>query len=301
MKLDLDSIRVLKTIVEKGSFAAAAKTLHRAQSAISYQIKKLEEALDLELFDRSEYRAVLTAEGQLILDEGIRLLNQAEYIEELASQLNHEWEPKFELVIDGILQIDWIMESMKKLLLEGIPTNISLTQEYLGGVQYRFDKNQADLMLVKEFKNSTHLLSKPLPEVECILCVSPFNTLSQLKDVSVSELQQYVELSVHDSSEQEHYDVEHMHFGAETMFFLSDFKSKKEALMQGIGFGWMPKYLVEEELADGSLIEVNYRNGSRFSFTPHLVWRAEKKLGKTAQKFIELLSESLSSLSTANS
>lgn len=300
MKLDLDSIRVLKTIVEKGSFAAAAKTLHRAQSAISYQIKKLEEALDLELFDRSEYRAVLTAEGQLILDEGIRLLNQAEYIEELASQLNHEWEPKFELVIDGILQIDWIMESMKKLLLEGIPTNISLTQEYLGGVQYRFDKNQADLMLVKEFKNSTHLLSKPLPDVECILCVSPDNTLSQLKDISVSELQQYVELSVHDSSEQEHYDVEHMHFGAETMFFLSDFKSKKEALMQGIGFGWMPKYLVEKELADGSLIEVNYRNGSRFSFTPHLVWRAEKKLGKTAQKFIELLSESLSSQSTVS-
>ena len=297
MKLDLDSIRILKTIVEKGSFAAAAKTLHRAQSAISYQIKKLEEALDLELFDRSEYRAVLTAEGQLILDEGIRLLNQAEYIEELASQLNHEWEPKFELVIDGILQIDWIMESMKKLLLEGIPTNISLTQEYLGGVQYRFDKNQADLMLVKEFKNSTHLLSKPLPEVECILCVSPFNTLSQIKDVSVSELQQYVELSVHDSSEQEHYDVEHMHFGAETMFFLSDFKSKKEALMQGIGFGWMPKYLVEKELADGSLNEVNYRDGSRFSFTPHLVWRAEKKLGKTAQKFIELLSESLSTQS----
>ncbi|WP_196138697.1 LysR family transcriptional regulator [Aliikangiella sp. G2MR2-5] len=293
MKLDLDSIRVLKTIVERGSFAAAAKALHRAQSAISYQIKKLEEALDLDIFDRSEYRAVLTAEGQMILDEGVKLLNQAEHIEELAQQLNQEWEPSFEVVIDGILEIPPIMSAMKTLLQEDIPTRISLTMEYLGGVQYRFDKNQADLMLVKEFQNSTQLLSQPLPEVECLLCVSAEHPLASVDEVSITELQKYVELSVHDSSEQEHYDVEHMHFGGETMFFLSDFKSKKQALLQGIGFGWMPYYLVKNELDQGSLREVNYQHGSRFTFTPHLVWRAEKALGKTAQRFIELLTDEL--------
>ena len=293
MKLDLDSIRVLQTIVEQGSFAAAAKKLHRAQSAISYQIKKLEEALNLDIFDRSEYRAVLTDEGQMILDEGIRLLAQARHIEELALQLNQEWEPSFEVVVDGILESKPIMASMKRLLQEDIPTKISLTMEYLGGVQYRFEKNQADLMLVKEFKNSTQLMSQPLPEVECLLCVGGQHPLGELAEVTIADLQQYVELSVHDSSEQDDYDVEHMHFGGETMFYLSDFKSKKQALMQGIGFGWMPHYLVKEELASGALREVNYHNGSRFTFTPHLVWRAEKNLGKTAQRFIELLTEAL--------
>ncbi|WP_444995599.1 LysR family transcriptional regulator [Aliikangiella sp. IMCC44359] len=292
MKLDLDSIRVLKTIVEKGSFAAAAKTLHRAQSAISYQIKKLEEALNLEIFDRSEYRAELTAAGKMILDEGIRLLNQAKHIEELAQQLNQEWEPNFEVVIDGILEIDPIMSAMKKLLLEDIPTKISLTMEYLGGVQHRFDKNQADLMLVKEYQKSTNLLSQPLPGVECLLCAGGSHPLSTMEEVSIAQLKQFVELSVHDSSGQELYDVEHMHFGGERMFFLSDFKSKKQALIQDIGFGWMPHYLVSKELEEGTLVEVNYQHGSRFTFVPHLVWRAEKKLGKTAQRFIELLNSS---------
>jgi len=289
MKLDLDSIRVLRTIVEQGSFAAAAKSLHRAQSAVSYQIKKLEDVLNLEIFDRSEYRAELTPAGRAILDEGIRLLSQAEHIEELALQLNQEWEPSFEIVIDGILEIDPIMRAMKAMLAEDIPTKISLTMEYLGGVQNRFDKNQADLMLVKEYQKSTHLLALPLAEVECLLCVGADHALAKIQQVSIDQLQQHIELSVHDSSEQQNYDVEHMHFGGERMFYLSDFKSKKQALLQAIGFGWMPYYLVEKELNNSTLVEVNYQHGSRFSFTPHLVWRAEKKLGKTAKRFMQLL------------
>jgi DNA-binding transcriptional LysR family regulator len=289
MKLDLDSIRVLNTIVEQGSFTAAAKVLHRAQSAVSYQIRKLENNLNLTLFDRSEYRAVLTAEGKAILSEGKRLLTQAENIELLARQLGQEWEPSFEVVVDGILEISPIMAVIKSLINEDIPTRISLTMEYLGGVQHRFEQNQADLMLVKEYQASTQLLSHSLPEVECLLCVSHDHPLAKLKKVDLNSLQQHIELSVHDSSNQELYSVEHMHFGGERMFYLSDFKSKKQAVLQGIGFGWMPYYLVKKELAINQLVEVNYKHGSRFSFTPHLVWRAEKPLGKTGQKFIDKL------------
>ncbi|MCF6193703.1 MAG: LysR family transcriptional regulator [Kangiellaceae bacterium] len=289
MKLDLDSIRVLNTIVEQGSFSAASKMLHRAQSAVSYQIKKLETSLNLTIFDRSEYRAVLTPEGEAILNEGRRLLVQAENIEVLAKQLNQEWEPSFEVVVDGILDIAPIMSVIKSLIEEDVPTKISLTMEYLGGVHHRFEQDKADLMVVKEYQASTQLISHPLQEIECLLCVSSEHILAELKQVDRGELQQHIEISVHDSSGQELYSVEHLHFGGDRMFYLSDFKSKKQALLQGIGFGWMPYYLVEKELDSGSLIEVKYVHGSRFKFTPHLVWRAEKPLRKTGKKFIEQL------------
>ena len=289
MKIDLDSIRVLDSIVTHGSFAAASQELHRAQSAISYQIRKLESNLNLTIFDRSEYRATLTPEGQAILNEGKRLLAQAENIEQLAQQLGQEWEPSFEVVVDGILEIEPIMRVIESLISEDIPTKISLTMEYLGGVQHRFDKKKADIMLVKEYQASTKLLSQPLAPVECLLCVSHHHPLARMKQVGLNSLQQFIELSVHDSSDQELYSVEHMHFGGERMFYLSDFMSKKQAVMQGIGFGWMPLYLVEKELNSGEIVEVNYQHGSRFSFVPHLVWRAEKSLGKTGQKFIEKL------------
>ncbi len=293
MKIDLDSIRVLNTIVEQGSFSAASKTLHRAQSAISYQIRKLENALNLTIFDRSEYRAVLTPEGEAILSEGKRLLTQAENIESLAKQLNQEWEPSFEVVVDGILDIAPVMKVIKSLIEEDVPTKISLTMEYLGGVQHRFERNKADLMIVKEFQQSTQLSVNKLPEVECMLCVSNQHPLAKQTKVNINQLQQHIELSVHDSSDQDLYDVEHMHFDGERLFYLSDFKSKKLALLQGIGFGWMPKYLVANEIKHGKLKEVNTLGDSRFKFNPHLVWHADKSLGKTGKMFIKLLLESI--------
>ena len=62
----LDQLLVLESIIRTGSFAAAAKELHRVPSAISYSIKTLEEGLEIKIFDRSRQRAVLTTEGKRI-------------------------------------------------------------------------------------------------------------------------------------------------------------------------------------------------------------------------------------------
>lgn len=70
MRIDIDAFNVLQVLVEEGSFAKAAERLHKAQSAVSYQVKKLEEHLGVQLFSREQYRAELTQEGRVILAEG---------------------------------------------------------------------------------------------------------------------------------------------------------------------------------------------------------------------------------------
>lgn len=64
------SIRYLKTllaIAEKGSFAAAARTVNLTQSAVSMQMKALEDDLGLSLFDRSRRPPVLTEAGKALV------------------------------------------------------------------------------------------------------------------------------------------------------------------------------------------------------------------------------------------
>lgn len=39
MRIDVDSFKVLQVLVEEGSFAKASERLHKAQSAVSYQVK----------------------------------------------------------------------------------------------------------------------------------------------------------------------------------------------------------------------------------------------------------------------
>jgi DNA-binding transcriptional LysR family regulator len=72
--LDVDLLRAFVTVVDAGGFSAAAERLLRGQSAISLQIKRLEERLGVRLMERNPRRIALTSEGELILDHARRIL-----------------------------------------------------------------------------------------------------------------------------------------------------------------------------------------------------------------------------------
>ena len=68
--LTLAQLRVLVTVVEADSFAAAARRLNRATSLVSYTIADLEAQLGLTLFDRETTRKPqLSAAGSIVLGE----------------------------------------------------------------------------------------------------------------------------------------------------------------------------------------------------------------------------------------
>lgn len=61
------------TIVENGSFSAAARALYLTQPALSKQMTKLEEEIGVKLFDRSGYRAELTEAGKIFYEESVKI------------------------------------------------------------------------------------------------------------------------------------------------------------------------------------------------------------------------------------
>jgi len=289
MNFDIESFHVFNTVVEQGSFARAADKLHRAQSAISYQIKKLEQKLGTELFDRSQYRAELTPAGRAILSEGRRLLVQVKHIGYLAERYKEGWEPSLEIVIDGALPMDPVMRSLKVMTEKDIPTRIQLKVEFLGGVQQRFIQDEADIMLVKDFIATPGLVSEPLPPIENLLVVSKSHPLASRTGITRRELQEYVELTVNDSSKEGTQLKDAHQFGGDKVFYLSGFVYKKHALLMTLGYGWMPKFLIEEELKKGSLVCVDYKGGAEYTFTPRLVSTDYKPLGKAGSLLKSLI------------
>lgn len=286
MRPDLDAISALDAVVRHGGFARAAAAMHRVQSAVSYQVDKLEAQLGVKLLDRTRYRVQLTPAGEALLAEGRRLLGQADHMAAMARQFAEAWEPRLTVILDGILPLEATLRALKTLAEEKVPTRIQLKVEYLGGVQFRFEKDNADMMVVKDYVGRPDLEAHQLREVECVLCVSARHPLAHRPRVTLRDLHEQVELSVQDSSDRG--DDEHM-FGGDRVFYLSGFTAKKQALRMGLGFGWMPRYLVHRELQTGTLREVRYAGGSRYRFTPRLVHRANTPLGRTGRRLAELL------------
>jgi DNA-binding transcriptional LysR family regulator len=72
--LDPDFLRTFVAIAETGSFARAGEAVHKTQSTVSSQIRRLEEILDARLFVRDGRRNVLTEKGKRLLEHARRMV-----------------------------------------------------------------------------------------------------------------------------------------------------------------------------------------------------------------------------------
>jgi DNA-binding transcriptional LysR family regulator len=72
--LDLDLLRTFVAVVDGGGFTRAAERLHRTQSTVSQQLKRLEERLSTPLLERNTRNVTLTERGELLLGYARRLL-----------------------------------------------------------------------------------------------------------------------------------------------------------------------------------------------------------------------------------
>ncbi len=73
--LDIDLLRAFVAVAETGSFTRAAGRLGRVQSAVSMQVKRLEEVAGSRLFDRSRRRVALSEDGEVLLGYARRMLS----------------------------------------------------------------------------------------------------------------------------------------------------------------------------------------------------------------------------------
>ncbi|HMV66998.1 MAG TPA: LysR family transcriptional regulator [Myxococcota bacterium] len=286
IRASLDGFEALDAIERHGSFAAAAAALHKAQSAVSYAVRQLEGALGLTLFDRAGHRARLTPEGVIVLAEARAVLARVRGVEALAGQLASGWEPRLTVVVDGVLPMRPVMLALQALEREGVPTHVQITTEFLRGVQRRFDRDDADLMIVKDWDRAGGLEARPLPPEEMVLTAAPDHPVHASGPHDSASLRSFLELSVHDSSDETR-GRDTNTGGGGRVFYVSDFGTKLDGLRMGLGWGWLPLRMARDDIGRGALREVAHRTSSRWVFTPELVVRRDRPLGRTGRLLIE--------------
>ena len=92
-RVSLDQWTTLVSVVESGGYAKAGERLHKSQSTLTYAIQKLEEQLEVKVFEIRGRKAVLTPTGELLYRRGKALLEEAARLERAAGELAQGWEP----------------------------------------------------------------------------------------------------------------------------------------------------------------------------------------------------------------
>ena len=283
----LDQLLVLEAIVETGSFAAAARSVHRVPSAISYTVRALEEGLGITVFDRSGHRAVLTDAGRRVHEAGAEVLRQARALDGLARSLEDGWEPELQVVLDGLYPMAPVTQALKALSHRGVPTRVRVDVEFQDGVHERFHADHAAMMLVLELEVEAPYLGTPLPELNMVLVTAPDHPIAGRRALSRPDLLTHVELVVKDSSSKFAATPRRPFSGSPNVIYLSDFQAKRLGIVQGAGFGWLPTHLAQDDLDSGRLVMSDMADGNAWTYHPHLITRRDEPLGRAGALFRE--------------
>lgn len=285
----LDQLLVLEAVAQTGSFAGAARALHRVPSAISYTVRALEETLDVALFDRRGHHAELTPAGRSLLDAAGEVLRRARSLEVLAQSLSAGWEPELQVVIDGIYPMQPVADCLRTFSEQRVPTRLRVDVEYQDGVPDRFEADRAQMMMLLDFPGDDRLAAVALPPLELALLAAPTHPLARGGAFDRPALLQHVELVVKDSSPRYARAPRRAYMGSQHVIYLSDFHAKRLALLAGAGFGWMPLHLAEHDLREGALVLLDFAEGNRWTYRPSLVTRRDEPLGRAGRLFVALL------------
>ncbi len=144
--ITLEALHILDAIDRRGSFAAAANELDRAPSSLSYQIQKIEQDLDINIFDRSGHKAHFTEAGKLILERGRDILKASEKLVNDATVLANGWELDITIAFDGIIPVSNFFP-MVDALSEVSSTRVRLQEEILAGSWESLNMGRADLLV----------------------------------------------------------------------------------------------------------------------------------------------------------
>lgn len=132
------------------------------------------------------------------------------------------------------------------------PTRTLLSVDSLDGVASRFEAEDAQLMVtVLPVDASPSLEVHRLPKLRARLVAHKSHPLSRLKKVTRKALAEHVLLTVRGSDPRLHLATAEL--DTQSMVHLLDFHAKKDAIVAGLGFGWLPDWLIERELQRGKL------------------------------------------------
>ena len=294
--LSFDSLMLLDAIARNGSFAAAAAELDRVPSAVTYAVRKLEDDLDVLLFDRRGYRARLTPAGEELLREGRPLLVAAEDLARRVQRVAEGWERELRIALDTIIPFDRLLPLLQRFC--GVaPTQLRISTEVLGGTWDALVSGRADLAIgasdeaPEAGRLSAGIRTLPLGQAEMVFAVAPTHPLAALRaPLPLAELRRHRQVVVGDSSRRLTARTAGL-LGAPDVLAVPTMEAKLAAQCAGIGVGYLPYAVAQQAIERGELViksTQGARQGSRLAPALHVAWRADER-GKALDWWLDEL------------
>lgn len=259
--ITIEVLETLDAIDRRGSFAKAADELNKATSAVSYAIQKLEDQLDIALFQRQGRRSILTPAGQLVLEEGRDILQTTARLANKAKEVATGWEPRINIAVESLQPYPAFFRLLGEFLAEHPSIEIDVRESVLNGGWEALGQGRVDLIVGSPgpvpLQRGYRVI--PLPHTELLPVIAGNHPLAKQTEnpeslqAALPEIRRVIS---HDTSQ---LDVPRSKGLSDDgrVLYVQTIDQKVEAIVAGIGIGHLPRHRIEEQLRRGELIALD--------------------------------------------
>jgi len=291
LNISLELLLLLDAIDRRGSFAAAAHSLHRVPSALTHAIGKAESQFGFALFERVGRRAVLTEAGRSLLDGGRPLLEAATQLERRARQVASGWEAELRIAVDALIPAERLFPLIEAFYAAGHTTEIRLSNEVLAGCWDALLGGRADLAIGApgDMPAGGGIHSETLGSIEFVFAIAPDHPLaSEAEPLPSAQIRRYRAVVLADTTRALTARSAGLLSGQATLV-VATVESKVAAQVAGLGVGYLPRALAEQEAARGRVV-IRETAEPRLPTQLHLAWCSSHR-GQALAWFTQRLRE----------
>jgi len=268
---------MVDAIARHGSFAKAARELGKVPSAVTYAVRKLEDALDVLLFDRSGHRARLTPAGETLLRDGRQVLQSLDALAGRVKRVATGWELELRVAINAVLPLPPLYDVIQEFRELASVTTLRLATEVLSGNWDALATGRADLVIGADANGAAPgaYRSQPMGEVQFGFCVAPHHPLAALdRPLGASDIAAYCAVVVADTSRQ----LPPMTRGLlnkQPLIVMPTMQAKIDAQVRGLGCGYLPLTLAAPYITRGELVQCPIDDGVPMTEQLVYAWREQ--------------------------
>ncbi len=286
----LRQLKVFEAVARRLSFSRAAEELHLTQPAVSTQVKKLEDLSGVALFEQLGKKIYLTAAGAELLDISRAIIAQFEAAESAMTQ--------FKGVAGGKLNVAVISAGdyfFPRLLVEFIGRHkdvaLNFTVHNREELLAHMAANLTDLAVMVRPPQEADMVAEAFAPHPYVIVAPPGHALVGVADIRMDRLLREPFIVRERGSDTWHSMQDAFGARVDRLNIAMQIKSTetiKQAVMAGMGIGFLSAHTIARELRAGSLKMLDVR-GFPLVLNWYVVHRRQKRLPPVAQAFKEFL------------
>jgi DNA-binding transcriptional LysR family regulator len=288
--ITLDQLRAFVTIVEEGSFSAAARKLRRVQSAISKSMANLESQLGIKLLDRSTKKAARpSAQGGAVLAAARRVLLEMDMLKHVTAGMAAGVEPSVSFCVDVLFPQSILIELCAGFAAAMPAVDLRVDTQFLSAVSSRVLAGDATLGVVSGRGVLPGLAKTPLTTIKLVPVVGRAHPLAALGgEIPLVRLASAVQIVLSERAEP---GVPDGGVLSPRTWRVADLPTKHAMLRANLGWGTLPEHLVHDDLRAGTLVAIRPESWSEGAgkVTLYAIHRNDRSFGPAHRWLVDTL------------